>query len=164
MMNMFKRDFDRYEGVRPVQIYSLRTLFLLMFLFVGFDSWSAILGHEGPWNPMRAAALCMFASYAALSILGVLRPLKMLPIVLFMVGYKLLWLAVVAYPLWSAGQLAGSPAYGMFRVFRWAVVVLFMVPWGYVLDHYVLGRTARSAGIGGRRTVSPDREGLPAVR
>ena len=55
-MNVFRRDFERYEGVRPVNIYLLRTLFLLMFLFVGYDSWSSILGHEGPWDPMRAAA------------------------------------------------------------------------------------------------------------
>lgn len=136
-MNILQRDFDRYEGVRPIQIYLLRTLFLLMFLFVGFDSWSAILRHQGPWDPMKAAALCMFASYSTLSILGVFRPLKMLPIILFMIGYKLLWLSVVAVPLWSANQLAGSPAAEMARIFRWAMVVVLFVPWRYVFEHYV---------------------------
>jgi hypothetical protein len=139
-MNIFKRDYERYEGVRPFQVYFLRLLFLLMFLFVGYDSWSAIVSHQGPWDPMKAAALCMFASYSLLSILGVFYPLRMLPIVLFMILYKSTWLIVVAYPLWSANQLAGSPAEGMAKIFRWVALVIVMMPWRYVLDRYVLNR------------------------
>ena len=86
-MNIFKPD-ERYEGVRPIQFYFQRLLFGLMFLFVGFDAWSGIVKHQGPWNPVSAAALCMFASYSTLSILGVFRPLKMIPILLFMVVYN----------------------------------------------------------------------------
>lgn len=136
---IFRPDHDRYEGVRPINIYFLRTLFLLMFLFVGFDSWSAILGHRGPWDPMKAVALCMFGSYSLLAIIGVFRPLKMLPIVLFMMLYKSTWLLVVAYPLWSTGRLTGT-AEAMARIFAWMPVAIVMTPWKYVLDHYVLGR------------------------
>ena len=140
MPYVFRSNTERYEGVRPIHIYLLRTLFLLMFLFVGFDSWSALLTHKGAWDPMRSAALTMFASYSLLSILGVFRPLKMLPIILFMVVYKSLWMLVVAYPLWSAGQLAGSPVGEMAKVFRWVALAIVFVPWRYVLDKYVLGR------------------------
>jgi hypothetical protein len=137
---VFKPNYERYEGVRPINVYLLRLLFLLMFLFVGYDSWSAILKHQGPWDPMKGAALCMFASYSLLSVLGVLYPLKMLPIFLFMIVYKSLWLIVVAYPLWSANQLAGSPAEGMARIFVWVPVAIVMTPWKYVLDKYILNR------------------------
>ena len=131
---VFRSNTERYEGVRPVQIYALRTLFLLIFLFVGYDSWSYILKHEGAWDPMRAAAWCMFASYSLLSLLGVFRPLKMLPILLFVVLYKSTWLLAVAYPLWASGKLAGSPAEGMARVFLWVPVALVAVPWKYALE------------------------------
>ena len=137
---VFRSNTERYEGVRPVQIYALRTLFLLMFLFVGFDSWSALLQHQGAWDPMRSAALCMFASYSLLSILGVFKPLKMLPIMVFMVVYKTIWLLFVAYPLWAAGQLAGSPVERMARIFMWVPLAIVAVPWKYVLDKYVLNR------------------------
>ncbi|HYC90787.1 MAG TPA: hypothetical protein VEO54_16335 [Thermoanaerobaculia bacterium] len=137
---VFRSNTERYEGVRPVHIYALRTLFLLIFLFVGYDSWSYILKHEGAWDPMKAVAWSMFAAYSLLSILGVFRPLKMLPIVLFVVVYKSIWLLAVAYPLWVSGTLAGSPAEGMARVFMWVPVALVVVPWKYVLDKYVLGR------------------------
>ena len=134
---VFRSDAQRYEGVRPINIYMLRTLFMLIFLFVGYDSWSVLLKHQGPWDPMRAAAWSMFAAYSLLSILGVFRPLKMLPIVLFVIAYKSIWLLFVAYPLWSAGQLAGSPAEPMARVFMWVPLALVLVPWKYVFQKYV---------------------------
>jgi hypothetical protein len=130
------------KNVRPIQIWFLRTLFLLMFLFVGYDAWRVVLTHNGPWDPMRAAAWCMFASYSLLSLLGVFRPLKMLPIVMFMVIYKTLWLTVVAWPLWSTNQLAGSPAEEMAYVFIWVLVPIVATPWGYVIEQYIKKRAA----------------------
>jgi hypothetical protein len=69
----------------------------------------------------------------------------MLPIVVFMVIYKSLWLIVVAYPLWSSNQLAGSSAEGMARIFRWVAVAIVGMPWKYFFEKYVLGRTPQRA-------------------
>lgn len=141
---LFRSNIEHYEGVRPLNIYALRTLFLMMFLFVGLDSWSYILNHHGPWDPMKAAAWSMFASYSLLSILGVFRPLKMLPLMLFMVIYKSIWLLFVAYPLWAAGQLAGTPTEGMARIFIWVWVAIVAIPWKYVLKTYGLPQRHRT--------------------
>lgn len=138
--HLFTPDYARYDGVRPANVYLLRLFYALMFVFVGMDSWMYILGHEGPWNPMAAVAWCVWAAYSALAGLGVLYPLRMLPIFLFMIFYKTLWLLVVAYPLWSAGELSGSPAEGMTRIFMWAPLTALVVPWGYVFHTYVIGR------------------------
>jgi hypothetical protein len=45
------------------------------------------------------------AAFATLAGLGIFRPLKMLPILLLEIFYKVLRLLVVAYPLRSAGTL-----------------------------------------------------------
>ncbi len=142
-MNPFKRDFDRYDGVRPINIYLLRLLFVLVFLFVGWDSWGSIVKHQGPWDHVRAAAMCMWAAYSLLSILGVFYPLKMLPLVLFEILYKIVWLIIVAYPLWAANKLAGSPAEEMTKTFLWVVLPIVATPWKYVFDHYILNRKSR---------------------
>src|SRR5258708_38654898 len=110
MPAVLRPDYERYEGVRTVNIYLLRLLFLLVFLFVGYDSWTSILNHRGSWDHVKAAAFCMWASYSLLSIIGVFRPLKMLPLVMFEIIYTIVWLIIVAYPLLSAHQLPGSPA------------------------------------------------------
>jgi hypothetical protein len=58
---------------------------------------------------------------------------------IFMIFYKGLWVIVVAYPLWKAGTLAGTPAGEMARVFFLSAVVgLVIVPWVYVFKNFVL--------------------------
>jgi hypothetical protein len=61
----------------------------------------------------------------------------MLPILLLEVFYKVLWLIVVAYPLWSKGKLAGSPAEGVTMAFLWVILPIVAVPWGYVIGAYI---------------------------
>ena len=135
--SLFKPDYERYEGVRPINIYLLRLLFLLVVVFVGSDSWSSIIKHEGQWDHVKAAAICMWAAYSVLSIFGLINPLKWLPIVMFEILYKIIWLAIVAYPLWSTNQLAGSPAEGMTRAFLWVVLPIVAMPWGYAFRTYI---------------------------
>ena len=137
---IFTPDHGRHEGVRPINIYLLRLIYFMMLVFVGSDSWMAIINHQGPWDHVRAVAFCVWAAYSTLSILGLLHPLRMLPIMLFMIAYKLLWLAVVAYPLWRANALAGSPAEEMTYVFLWIPLPIMAVPWGYVFRNYVMPR------------------------
>jgi len=80
---IFQPDYEHYEGVRPINIYLLRLLFLLVVVFVATDSWSSILKHEGQWDHVKAAAVCMWAAYSVLSIFALINPLKWLPIVMF---------------------------------------------------------------------------------
>lgn len=139
----FKPDYERYEGVRPIQVWGLRLGYVLVFVFVGYRSWTGILSHHGSWDPVRAAAVCMWASSSLLSLIGVLHPLKMLPVFLFEIGYKLLWLAVVAWPLWSANQLAGSPAEELTHAFLVVVLPVVGIPWGYVFRKYIWSQPGR---------------------
>lgn len=138
LKNLFSRNFERYDGVYPINIYLLRLIFLLTFLFVGSDSWKYIITYEGSWDNLSAVAFCVWAAYSTLSFLGLLHPLKMLPLILFQILYKSLWLMVVAYPLWSENQLAGSPAEEMTNVFLWVLLPIVAVPWKYVVKNYVL--------------------------
>lgn len=145
LSRIFTPDYARYEGVRPINVYALRVLYALMALFVATDSWRTILTHEGPWDRFRAMAFCVWATYTTLAILGVFHPLRMLPIMFFTVGYKTLWLALVAYPLWRAGTLWDSPEAVMTRAFIGVPIFAIAIPWGYAFRHYVLGRRTQPA-------------------
>jgi hypothetical protein len=134
---IFKPDYERYEGVRPINIYLLRLLFSLVVVFVASDSWSTILKHQGQWDHVKAAAVCMWVAYSTLSIFALINPLKWLPIVMFEIFYKIIWLVIVAYPLWSTNRLAGSPAEEMTYAFAWVVLPIVAMPWGYAFRTYV---------------------------
>ena len=140
---VFTPDHERYHGVRPINIYLLRLLFVLVILFVGSDSWLGLFRHQGGWDPVRAAAVCMWAAFSALAILALIDPLRWLPIVAFEIFYKVVWLVVVAYPLWSRNQLAGSPAAEMTFVFSWVLLPIVAMPWGYFFKTYVARTNTR---------------------
>jgi hypothetical protein len=70
-------------------------------------------------------------------VLGLIHPLKMLPLMMFTIFYKSIWLIIVAYPLWRANALWGSPAEPMTKAFRWLPLAIIAVPWGYVVRNYV---------------------------
>ncbi len=131
------RPSKKYDGVRPISIYLLRLVYALMFFVLGHDTWTHILTHQGAWVPSDAMAWCVWTAFATLAGLGVIRPLRMLPILLLEVFYKVLWLVVVAYPLWKTGTLAGSPAEGMTSAFLWVALPIVAIPWGYAFRTYV---------------------------
>ena len=136
--NIFKRDYEHYEGVRRINIYLMRFLYVLMFFMLGYTTWTGIFTHEGPWDPNKAVGWSVWTAFATLAGLGILHPLKMLPILLLEIFYKVLWLILVAYPLWSKGTLAGSAAEGITVVFFPVILVIFIIPWGYVYKNYIL--------------------------
>jgi hypothetical protein len=153
---LFKPDYERYEGARPIQVFGLRLAYALVFVLVGNKSWTSIVNHRGDWDPLVAAAVCMWASSSLLSLIGIFHPLKMLPLVLFEIGYKALWLAIVAWPLWRENRLMGSPAEDLTYAFLWVVLPILGVPWGYAFRKY--GWNTRN-----QRPVSAGRAGLPSL-
>ena len=141
----FTSDPQRHHGVRPFQIGGLRLFYFLMLIFVVPDAWNGLLTHQGPWDPLRAVAVCVWATYPALALFGLIHPLRWLPLMFFTIGYKSLWLAFVAWPLWQNGTLAGSPAAEIASAFIAVPMLAAVVPWGYAYRHYVRV-SARTAG------------------
>ncbi|MBA5686403.1 hypothetical protein [Rugamonas apoptosis] len=139
LKSIFQHGHVRYDGVRRINIYLMRLLYILMLLFLGKDSWTFILAHTGPWESYEAMAWSVWAAFASLALLGLLQPVKMIPLLLLEIFYKVLWLLIVAYPLWKADKLAGSHAEGMTYMFLLVVLAIVAVPWGFVFKSYVFG-------------------------
>lgn len=141
---LFASDPQRHEGVCPINIWGLRLFYLLMLLFVAPNAWQVLLTHQGPWEPLRAMAFAVWATYPSLALFGLFRPLRWLPIMFFTIGYKAIWLWFVAYPMWAAGTLAGTPTGEIAQSFLALPLLVLVVPWGYAWRTYVAGtRTAK---------------------
>ncbi len=139
----FRSDPLRHEGVRPINIWGLRLFYFLMLVFVAPFAWRVLLTHEGVWDPVRAIAFAVWATYPALALLGLFHPLRWLPLMFFTIGYKTIWMVFVAYPLWQAGTLWGTPSGELAGSFLGLPLLALVVPWGYAWRTYVLGSRPR---------------------
>jgi len=96
------------NDVSLFRLYLLRALYLLIVVGLGIVVWPGVIHHAKPWELMEGVVACMLAAFSALSVLGLRYPLQMLPLLLWELVWKAIWLLVVALPLWSAGQMDES--------------------------------------------------------
>ena len=153
----FRSDPRRHEGVRPIHVWGLRLFYLLMLAFVAPNAWGVLLSHEGPWaSPLSAVTWAVWATYPALALFGLFHPLRWLPLMFFTIGYKAVWLAFVALPLWQAGTMQGSDAQPIAESFLALPLLVLVVPWGYAWQTYVVGTPSspshRHTGVRAEKT------------
>lgn len=70
-------------------------------------------------------------------LLGLKYPLKMLPMLLFELLWKCIWVVASAIPMWLGPGLDAYASETLFAVLMGVVLVPIVVPWGYVIDQYV---------------------------
>jgi len=127
------------------RLHLLRAMYLLVVVGLGIVVWPGVIDraiHQGrPWELMQGVVACMLAAFSALSVLGLRYPLQMLPLLLWEMLWKVIWLSVVALPLWRTGQLDGSTAEITAQCLL-VVVIPFVMPWRYVAANYLRWRKA----------------------
>lgn len=64
--------------------------------------------NQRPWDNMHSVACSLLAALSALAALGIRYPIRMLPLLLFELLWKTIWLAAIALPLWSPHKLDGD--------------------------------------------------------
>jgi len=124
---------------------SLPRLYLLRFGFLVFGvglvvtKWPLFFTHDEPWPLFEGVETCMLVALSLLSFLGLRYPIKMLPILLFEIGWKFLWLAVIGVPLLIAGDIDSATLSVLFACL-WVVIVVAVVPWRFVVRQFVTGK------------------------
>ena len=137
--NIFK--VDQEIGVSKFRIYLLKFFFFLIVVFLGVEVWTEICNHKNIWEPLPGVAISFWAAFSLLLVLGLIHPLKMIPLLLVQISYKLIWLIIVALPLWSSNHLTGSPAQALAEInFRSIIIDLLVIPWPYTFKNYILKR------------------------
>jgi hypothetical protein len=136
---------DPERGVSRFRFYLLRFYFALNFLALGFQAWSEIFSHRGFWEPIPGVAYSFWGAFSLLAFLGIIHPLKMLPLLLVQFTYKLIWSLIVAYPLWSAHQLPASHELTNIMV-KGVLFDLVIIPWRYVFRNFISIRSVPKGG------------------
>ncbi|QDQ25381.1 hypothetical protein FNU76_02870 [Chitinimonas arctica] len=138
------------------RLYLLRAMYLFIVVGFGLFMWPSILRNHQSWELMEGVVNCMLVAFWTLSVLGLRYPLQMLPILLWELIWKSLWLLAVALPQWSSGHMDQAT---QANVIACAVVVLipFVIPWRYFITHYL-----KKAGDPWLRRADPQPSPAPA--
>ncbi|WP_180936087.1 hypothetical protein [Nocardioides ungokensis] len=115
--------------------------YLVMVVGLAATKWPEFLAH-GPWELAEGTVLTMLVAMSVLALVGLRYPQRMLPILLFEVGWKLIWLGVVALPLWLGGDLTAATREQAAAVL-WVVIIIAVVPWRHVVRQLVVARGER---------------------
>jgi hypothetical protein len=118
------------------RLYALRATYLLLVVGLGIGIWPGIIHHTKPWGLMQGVVNCVLAAVSALAILGLRYPLLMLPLLLFELVWKSIWLLVVAVPLWSVHGMDAN-TWETAAACLMGVIFPIVIPWRYVFANYL---------------------------
>jgi len=124
------------------RLYTLRAAYLVMAGGLAVFVWPAVFHHSNELAVTGGVRIALLAGLGATAALGLRYPLQMLPILLFELTWKAIYLIAFAMPLWSTHQITAAMAEDIKAVMI-AVIFIPMIPWRYVFAQFVLKRGDR---------------------
>jgi hypothetical protein len=143
------------EEVSLARLYVMRAVALLGVW--GLLPTVEALFHHAPMD--RGVHKALIAGLWLMALFAFRYPLKMVPILLFEMVWKTIWLLAFGLPQWSSG--VGSPQLSgdLWSIGAFPFVCALIIPWSYVWRHYV-----KQPGDRWRERAQPSRVTKPDLR
>ncbi|MGH6780615.1 MAG: hypothetical protein ACREB5_00720 [Sphingomonadaceae bacterium] len=126
--------------VSLVRLYVLRATYLLLIVGLSAINLPELISHE---PTARGVIPSLLGAMWLLAFVGLRYPLKMLPLLLFELGWKAIWLLDYGLPQWSSGTVPPTFA-GDFQAIVMGVILMpLVIPWGHVYRRYIKQPGAR---------------------
>lgn len=123
------------DSVPLWRLYVLRALYAGLAAAEGSIQLSAFL-HRAHWTQTSAVAHSFLLALALLSIVGIRYPLGMLPLLVYELLWKMIWLCGYALPLWAANQVDADTRKSFFEIAP-VVILIPLFPWSYIFSNYL---------------------------
>ena len=123
------------DAVSLWRLYVLRALYAGLAAAEASIQLSAFL-HHAHWTQTSGVAHSFLLALALLSIVGIRYPLGMLPLLVYELLWKMVWLCGIALPLCAADQVDADTRKSFFEIAP--VIILFpLLPWRYIFSNYL---------------------------
>ena len=122
--------------VSTFRLYLLRAMYLFIVLGLAIFELPALLN---PANLSRldGVVLSVLGTTALLAVVGIRYPLKMLPLLFFELLWKAIWVVAFGLPLLLSDGLDPNTTETLTACLMGVVLVPLVMPWGYLLKHYL---------------------------
>jgi hypothetical protein len=127
--------------VSTFRLYLLRAMYVFMALGLAIFKLAPAFLHPETLSPQDSVVISVLGAFALLAVLGIRYPLKMLPLLFFEFVWKSIWILAFGLPLLLSGGLDPDVSFGgsetLVNCLLGVVLVPLVVPWGYVINHYL---------------------------
>jgi hypothetical protein len=124
------------------RLHLMRVGYLLMGLGLAVVKWPVVIGYDRSTPLFEGIVAVILTAMSLLAFLGLRYPIRLLPILLFECLWKIIWLGVVALSVVAAGDVDEAMQQVIVNCLV-VVVVIAVVPWGYVWQRYVVAKGDR---------------------
>ena len=124
------------------RLHAMRVGYAFMGVGLAVVKWPLVINYDQSLPLYEGVVAVLLTAMSLLAFLGLRYPVRLLPILLFECLWKLIWLGVVALPAFTAGSV--DQAMSKLSVnCSLVVIILAVVPWRYVWQHYVTAKGDR---------------------
>lgn len=123
--------------VSLLRLYLLRAMYLFIAAGLGFTVWPAIIFPSTTVANAGTVIRALLGALALMALLGLRYPLQMLPILLFELLWKTIWVVAFALRMWLDTGLDDYASETLFACLMGVVLVPLVMPWRYVFERYV---------------------------
>jgi len=134
------------NGVSVWRLNLLRVFYAVIFFGLAIYIWPKVVHHTHSFAVAYGVRFALLAGLGAMAVLGLRYPLQMLPLLLFELCWKAIYLIAFALPLYLAHGIDNATAEDIRSVLM-VVVFLPCVPWRYVFANYVTKPGERWRGV-----------------
>ena len=120
----------------PRRLNIMRFGYAFMGVGLAIVKWPILVQNAPSLPVFEGVVACLLTAMSLLAFLGLRYPVRMLPILLFEVIWKVIWIAAVALPHLVDGDIDAATRAVLFNC-SLVVVIIAVTPWRYVWRRYV---------------------------
>jgi hypothetical protein len=109
------------------RLYTLRVAYLIMSAGIGVFFWPSVIHHTREFATAHGIQFALLGGLGLTAALGLRYPLRMLPILLFELTWKAIYLIAFALPLCSPTKSA-TPRLGTSNPYSWSLSLFLSSP------------------------------------
>jgi len=123
--------------VSTFRLWLMRAGYLLIAAGLAVVIWPRLISHPSEWGKSHGSTSALLAGLSVMAALGLKFPLQMLPVLLFEFVWKVIWMLLIALPLWRAGQIDAGVSEDIFAVGMGVVLMPIVIPWRYLFGQFL---------------------------
>jgi hypothetical protein len=120
----------------PRRFNIMRLGYAFMGVGLAIVKWPILVQNVSSLPVFEGVVACLLTAMSLLAFLGLRYPVRMLPILLFEVLWKVIWIAAVALPHLVADDIDTATREVLVNC-SLVVIIIAVIPWRYVWEHYI---------------------------